>query len=207
VNFYPKIDTLYKRGEDFKVTDEFRRPEFAYVNEWLWMEKLDGSNISIVQDLNGTNWRGRTGRSQFTAEVQDYLQILCERWHSALVLKRIEYKLDSIELFGEVIGPKIQNGGIYSDKITSRFYDVRINNSLWLDWDSVIEYSRELDFIKPTYGVLPTKRIVDMVKAGFNTREGNREGPAEGIVAKTKIPLYNNNNDRLIWKLKTKDFV
>lgn len=204
--YYPKIQTLYNRGSDFKVTTELRRPEFGYINNWLWMEKLDGSNISIVQNNGGTNWRGRTPRSQFTKEVQNYLSLLCERWHETLVLKRIEYRLDSIEIFGEVIGPKIQNGEIYSDKITSRWYDIRVNNSLWLDWDHVIDYSRDLEFTKPRYGMLPLHRIRDMVQAGFNTAEGNREGPAEGVVAKTWVPLYNNNNDRLIWKLKTKDF-
>lgn len=207
--FYPKIQTLYTRDENFKVTDELRRPEFGYINNWLWMEKLDGSNISIhAHSLGegGAGWRGRTARSQFTREIQNHLELLVEQWKPKLLAKLDEYKLDSIELFGEVIGPKIQNGGLYLDKIGTRFYDVRVNNSLWLDWDQVIDYSRDLDFIKPRYGNLSTQRIVEMVKAGFNTAEGNRMAPAEGIVAKTWVPLYNNNNDRLIWKIKTKDF-
>jgi len=45
---YPKIETLFKRDETFRVTDKLRLPEFALVREWLVTEKVDGTNIRVV---------------------------------------------------------------------------------------------------------------------------------------------------------------
>ena len=36
---YPKIETLFNRGKDFTVdVESFRRPEFAIVSPWLWVQ-------------------------------------------------------------------------------------------------------------------------------------------------------------------------
>ncbi len=87
---YPKIDTLYERGEDFKVdATKIRRPEFAIPNGWLVTEKVHGCNVCVSLetakcggdncDDPGCEWvmrfNGRKENSQMptllTAHLQD----------------------------------------------------------------------------------------------------------------------------------------
>lgn len=198
---------MFNRNENFGVdTKSYRRPEFAHIDQWLWTEKLDGSNISIAASKFGTTWRGRTPNSQFNLEIVNHLNLRVEAWTGILDNVLNENKLDSIEFFGEVFGPNIQNGQKYASTINTKFFDIRVDQRLWLDWNTCREYSRVLGYEMPAFGLVGTNALVDMVREGFPTKESRHGGWAEGIVAKTPIPLYNNNNDRLIWKLKTKDF-
>ncbi|GAF90713.1 unnamed protein product, partial [marine sediment metagenome] len=57
----------------------------------------------------------------------------------------------------------------------------------------------------------PTEEIVELVKIRLPSTVAQREGgkehyPIEGIVARTKPLLFTRRGDRLIWKLKVKDF-
>src|SRR3972149_6496013 len=48
IHEYPKIDTLFERGEDFKVdVTRIRRPEFEIPQRWLVTEKGDGNNVRV----------------------------------------------------------------------------------------------------------------------------------------------------------------
>ena len=50
MNEYPKIPTLFKRGDDRKVIPfEWSEPEFDYLrdNSWEFTEKVDGTNIRV----------------------------------------------------------------------------------------------------------------------------------------------------------------
>lgn len=206
--YYPKIDTLFDRGEDFNVDlNRFRRPEFAFIGDWLVMEKLDGANISIYADRDGTKWRGRTSKANFIPDITNHLNLLVESWHDPLQAKIAEHKLDSLEIFGEVYGPKVQAGGIYSTEIKTKFYDIRVNQNLWLDHATLLKYALELGFGVPQTGFADLNKIIYDVSHGFETFEkGGTGGIAEGLIAKTEVPLYNNAGKRLIWKLKHKDF-
>jgi len=46
---YPKIETVYERGDDFRVdSTRVKRPEFRMLFPWHLTEKIDGTNIRIV---------------------------------------------------------------------------------------------------------------------------------------------------------------
>lgn len=208
-NHYPKIDTLYVRDDDFKVSpfSEVRHPEFLYIKDWLWMEKIDGSNISIVDNVYGTFWRGRTDNANFTKEVVAALNSEVTRLSDGLDTIRREHGLDSIEVFGEIYGPKIQSGGIYSDSIRTTYYDIRIEENLWLGHEDFIKNAEFLNLKVPAHGVESLDRLVSLASSGFDTLEsGGTGGRSEGIIAKTLRPLYMNDGNRLMFKLKTKDF-
>jgi len=62
---YPKMETLFVRDENFKVTNKIRCPEFANIKEWLVTEKIDGTNIRIIYTTEGKVLiRGRTDVAQ-----------------------------------------------------------------------------------------------------------------------------------------------
>ena len=58
--------------------------------------------------------------------------------------------------------------------------------------------------IVPVLGGGTLGDLVRIVKAGFNSRWG--DFPAEGIVARPKVELIARNGQRIITKLKHKDF-
>lgn len=215
VEYFPKIDTLFKRDKKtFNViTDQFTRPEFAEHTSWLVNEKLDGANISISasKDENGNvtvEWRGRTERAQFDKFSVAHLGKRVDDWHDRLEKILSDNDLGQIEFFGELLGPKVQKGGIYRSEPDTVFYDVRVGGRLWLPWTAVQDYAVHLDYNVPFYDYgWSIDGIVDFVQNGFDTFEDQGTGgQAEGLICKTNIPLYNNAGKRLVFKLKTIDF-
>lgn len=40
VLYSPKTETLFNRGDNFEVTDKFRKPEFGLVKDWTFYERV-----------------------------------------------------------------------------------------------------------------------------------------------------------------------
>ena len=62
---YTKIETLFSRdmeGTKKLVEGDFRNEtvEFLKDNEWVFTEKIDGSNIGIVWDGHQVSYQGST---------------------------------------------------------------------------------------------------------------------------------------------------
>ncbi len=136
----------------------------------------------------------------------------------------------SITLYGEGYGGGIQKGGSeYTSKtkggaVSFRLFDVLVGET-WLRRDDVEDVSKKLGIrtvpllLVPDYaspgGVVGSTRpvlenVVDFVHSGIKSivaqEEGTESYQAEGIVAFTSEPLYNNRGQRLQFKLKTADF-
>ena len=125
-----------------------------------------------------------------------------------------------IVLYGEGYGARIQKGGgnyRRDGDVSFRLFDVLIG-STWLRRADVEDVARQLD-IKPVPrvdadGIHPLWTIDECVAlvtsfGGLRSTVAREEGTpsfAEGIVAFTDPPLFNGRGQRLIWKLKTKDF-
>lgn len=89
---FPKIETLYDRGDDFKVdTGRVRRPEFLVPSSWIVTEKIDGTNVRVSLEYQegeappvgvgprsegewAVRFYGRTENSQMPTFLLDYLQ-------------------------------------------------------------------------------------------------------------------------------------
>jgi hypothetical protein len=84
---YPKIETYFNRGDDHKVTNEVRCPEFKQISHWLVTEKIDGTNIRVSLELDERvtpslddtfGWRvrfyGRTSAAQIPTFLLTHLQ-------------------------------------------------------------------------------------------------------------------------------------
>ena len=135
-----------------------------------------------------------------------------------------------ITLYGEGYGGGIQKGGSeYTSKtkggaVSFRLFDVLVGET-WLRRDDVEDVAMNLNIrtvpllLVPDYaspgGVVGSTRpvlsnVVDFVHSGIKSivaqEEGTEGHQAEGIVAFTEEPLYNNRGQRLQFKLKTADF-
>ncbi len=121
-----------------------------------------------------------------------------------------------ITLYGEGYGAGIQTGGGYNKDKTFRLFDVLVGET-WLSRENVEDVARQLDIFcaplippHPDLAAWSFSGLTAFVKNGFLSsvafEEGEEKTLAEGIVAQTKIPLFNSRGQRLMFKLKTKDF-
>lgn len=209
---YSKIETLFDRDGSFKVdTRRFRRIEYSFITSWDVTEKIDGMNVRIRYDKEGHEFNGRTDAANLNKDMRAILgEVADNSDHYARDIMR-DFSLDSLTVFGELYGPKIQNGGRYGSSLAFAVFDMLINDSVWLDNKSV-EFNcvrMGLDMV-PNLGTMVTDDIVEMCRAGFvsvMSEDSVKNGLiAEGVIAKPPVPLYTQNGDRVIWKLKHKDF-
>ena len=215
---YPKIETLFKRDENFKIIDEIRLPEFENIKKWLITEKIDGTNIRIIYTPDDKLLiRGRTDKASIPTFLLEELQ-------NMFTVEKVKAILDNpIEkglcLYGEGYGAKIQKGGGNYNKGNSyRLFDVWIDGC-WLEWDSVIEIAERLGIkTVPTAGLTTIKDAISLVKRGNKelndhrlysgvARDENKIGIlAEGIVARAYPTMLFRRGNPIKWKLKVKDY-
>ena len=211
---YPKIETLYKRGDNFGVdVSTLRLPEFAVIDSWIVTEKIDGMNIRVeVSDSGDITFGGRTDRAQLPATLVTYLQKTFNSDTMAPFLQDIGN--ESATLFGEGYGAKIQKGGIYRSDQAFRLFDVRVGD-WWLKQDSVSGIASEIRIgIAPVISVIGRKlypKSLECLKdilenSRVAEQDGGSGGLSEGIVARSAPMLFDRRGNRMMWKLKMKDF-
>lgn len=207
---YPKIETLFKRDENFEVTDEIRLPEFENIKKWLITEKIDGTNIRIIYTPDDKLLiRGRTDRASIPTFLLEELQKM-------FTINKVKAILNNpikqgLCLYGEGYGAKIQKGGGNYNKGNSfRLFDIWIDGC-WLEWDSVEEIAGQLAIgTVPTFGIRDIKSAVNIVKNGSMSMVAEEENgkfvPFEGIVARAYPTVLFRRGNPIKWKLKVKDY-
>ena len=211
---YPKIPTLFTRDpKTHKVNvGEYSHPVFGTIDKWDVYEKIDGMNIRIIWEIpscfkNGVlTFGGRTDNAQIPAKLLPYLN----EHFTVETMKGAFPECDFVTIFGEGYGAGIQNGGKYNPEQRFRVFDVMVGE-WWLKPEDVDDVAQKLDIrIAPRIGLLPLSFAVERARAGclslVDVAEGEQRN-AEGIVARPVEQLYFRNGDRVMWKLKTKDFV
>lgn len=177
-------------------------PEFAYLSrcEWLLTEKIDGTNIRVIWDGEKVRFGGKTDNAQMPIFLLDKLVELFP------ADKFAEY--DPMCLYGEGYGAKIQKGGgnYIADGVDFALFDVLIGE-WWLKWEDINDVASKLSIdVVPTiedHG-LPLHDAVELCKRGLQSSFGDFQ--AEGIVARTLVDLKTRRGDRIMAKLKCKDF-
>ena len=112
---YEKIDTLYVRdttGTKKLIEGKFRDStvEFLAPCEWIWTEKVDGTNIRVYWDGHIVTFGGRTDNASIPAELVTRLNELFGGEANAQMFEQMFGEKEVI-LFGEGYGRKIQKGG------------------------------------------------------------------------------------------------
>lgn len=204
---YHKIQSIYKRepdGNRYLLEGEFSTPEFEYLQncQWTYTEKIHGTNIRVIWDrvTQKVEFKGRTDKAQIPQHLLDKLLLLFP-WGNFVTL----YPEMSMCLYGEGFGLKIQSGGKYiSDDCSFILFDVKIGH-WWLKRDDVNKISDELMIMDvPLVGTGTLSEMVQIVKNGLPSFWG--DFPAEGIVARPTVELKARSGERIITKIKHKDF-
>ena len=206
---YHKIQTVFKRNPETKfktlLEGDYSLPEFKFLkdNTWVFTEKIDGTNIRIhkIPELKLPAFGGRTENAQIPT-------FLYEKLNSIFVNDMLHQTFPdcTVTLYGEGYGAKIQSKGkqYIPDGVDFVLFDVQIND-WWIKREDVEDIGEKLGLkVVPIIGEGNLDDMVALCKQRFNSKWGMFE--AEGIVARPKIELKTRSGDRIITKLKFKDF-
>lgn len=217
---YPKIDTLYNRDErHFVIAGSLRRREFDIIKGWTLTEKIHGRNTRVTLFDNGeVEYGGKTDSAEIPPTLLEYL----ERTFSPEVLKAALWLPNktipkAATIYGEGYGPKMMPGsGIYRKDVSFRLFDCLIegtDGSWWLERSGIEDVARKLGIKSvPIIGYIEylpkTAQILHrLLGESVVAREESGTGAVpEGVVAQSDPPVYDKKGNRLMWKLKMKDF-
>jgi len=207
---YHKIDTVYKRDPENKMKTllegEFSTPAFEYLrhNEWVFTEKVDGTNIRVMWDGKTITFNGKTDNAQLPMHL---IQALQNMFDTTPMRRKFADKFGvegEVCLYGEGYGPKIQGGGKYREDHSFVLFDILIGK-WWLQREDVVDISDFFDIdIVPVIGSGDISDMVVRTRNGFKSQWG--DFTAEGIVARPSTELIDRNGRRIITKIKYKDF-
>lgn len=205
---YHKIETIYKRDENTKKLNEneFRNEtvEFLKNNEWEFTEKIDGTNIRIYWDGHKVQYFGRTDKAQIPSQLMNFL---IEKFGGDTNEEMFEQMFGEKEvtLIGEGYGAKIQAvGGDYRSDNSFALFDVIIDD-IYLSRESVQSIANALNIeTVPVVFYGDLQKGIDYVKTKPNSLIGTAK--SEGLVARPKQELLDRLGNRIIVKIKVRDF-
>lgn len=210
---YPKIQSLFKRDPVTKkiIFGEYVNPavEFLAENQWFFTEKIDGMNCRIMWDGYAVQFRGRTDRAEFNKKQTQFLEETFLGEDNAQLFEQIFGK-NQVILYGELYGAGIQKGGNYRKDIGFILFDVLIEGDehhlWWLERHNVEEVGKSLGLdVVPVLLTGTIKDGLSFVESHINSSIGT--AILEGIVGQPLIPLIQRNGERIIVKIKGRDFV
>lgn len=209
---YPKIQTVWLRDpKTFHRTlleGEWALPEFKFLRacEWEWTEKVDGTNIRIAFDgmANSVQFAGRTDRAQIPGRLYARLRELFppEKMSATFGAERVT-------LYGEGYGAGIQKpiGACYlADAQDFILFDVRIGE-WWLERENVAGIAGALGIrVVPVVGYGTLDQAIDRVRRGYPSTLAEGRCTSEGLIVRPTAELRTRAGDRIISKIKHKDF-
>lgn len=204
---YHKIQTVWLRdpatNHKTLLEHQWAEPEFAYFanNEWVFTEKVDGTNIRVMIEPERIQFGGKTDASSIPA-------FLIERLQERFLTQRDrlhEMFPDGACLYGEGYGARIQKGGgNYRADPDFVLFDVKVGD-WWLQREAIEDIAGKLALdIVPIVGRGSLHDMIEQVRSGYTSHWGHFA--AEGIVARPSCELKTRSGDRIITKIKAKDF-
>lgn len=200
---YPKIQTIFKRDiRKNLLMNDYSTQEFYILRNATWVvtEKINGTNICIKIDKNGDWCFGNHG-----SQIPTNLINLCIQKFNKEIIKST-FENVNVDLYFEGYGKGIQesDGSKYSNEVNITLLDICIND-IWLTRQSCEEIANKFKVdIVPFIAFCSFPDIIDLVQTGFKSKLGDLM--AEGIVAKPIGDLRTRTGDRIITKLKYRDF-
>lgn len=212
---YHKIQSVFMRDQRGRIIDgQYTCPEFAYLADlrWVFTEKVDGTNIRLSYDgspaFAGNEHAyiaGRTDNAQLPPHLLARLVDLMRTMPLAAVFGDSP---TDVVLYGEGYGAKIQKGGgnYLPDRCDFVLFDVKVG-TWWLTRDNVADVAGRLGIeAVPVLGTGTLADAVDLCRKGFPSQRWPGVTLAEGIVARPEVELFTRRGDRIITKVKAKDF-
>jgi len=208
---YHKIETLFERdmeGTKKLIKGKFRNECVEYLkdNEWIFTEKVDGTNIRIFWDGHKVTFGGRTENAQLPGGVVERLQELFLNNETEELLEQ-KFGENEVIFFGEGYGGKIQKGSGYKNTQDFILFDILVGET-WLKREDVEELAKSFNLdVVPVVLEGTLDEAVKYVEGRPMSIIGeNIDKEMEGLVGTPKARLTDFRGNRIIVKIKTCDF-
>ena len=211
---YHKIKTVWKRDPENKyktlIEGAWATPAIEFLKdcEWFWHEKVDGANIRItyfpVEDI--IQVKGRTEKAEIPLFLLDAIldKIDNDLFQDAFDMDRVTDA--PITLYGEGFGKKIQKVGHFYGEPDFCLFDITIGDFSFMEQNFVEEIAANMGLQQaPLRGFGTLQSAIDMIQH-TELRSSWGDFPIEGFVLRPIIDLYDRNGNRIIGKIKKKDF-
>lgn len=203
---YPKIYGPYQRhvsGPLRNRLDEsaWSSPVLEYLqhNEWIFTEKVDGTNIRVGWDGHRVSFGGRTDNAELPGRLTP---VLVETFREELFEQT--FGDTPATLYGEGYGHGIQKGKLYRDDCPFVLFDVLVGG-FWLQRANVEDVAAKLGIAAVPVVLTGTLHDgIKLVRDGLDSAWG--PFPAEGIVGVPSNGLLDRAGKRIAVKIKRKDF-
>lgn len=208
---YHKIQTVFKRDEKTKhiIEGEYTLSEFEYLkdNQWVWTEKVDGTNTRVMWNGENVVFGGKTDDAQMPMHLLYKLQELFEGTaKKQLFIEQFGAEPTEVCLYGEGYGSKIQSAGkLYiPDGHDFVLFDVKVGD-WYLQRQDVEQIAKHFGIgIVPIVGTGTLTEAIEQVRAGMKSTWG--DFTSEGLVLRPATELKTRKGERLITKIKHRDF-
>lgn len=211
---YYKIQTVYhrdlKNNPKHLLEGHWSLPEFEFLsnNNWVFTEKVDGTNIRICLEDTTLTFKGRTDAAQLPSKLFNTLN---NKFNQSK-LREVFTENSLVVLYGEGYGAGIQKAGkLYRENQDFVLFDVAVyepfngNTPIYLERSNVEDVGHKLGIdVVPIIGRGTLYDAINIVKSGFTSTWGDFE--AEGIVARPETELRTQRGSRIITKIKCRDF-
>ena len=205
---YTKIPNIYKReefGKNKLIEGEFSSPELEYLvgNKWVWTEKVDGTNIRVMWDGHAVTFGGRTEKAQIPTHLVNKLNELFGGTNKEEIFEQ-KFGETPVILFGEGYGEKIQTGGGKYGPVNFILFDA-FCGGMWLKRESVEDIAHTFNIrCVPIVGEGNLLSAVEYVRK--HPKSALKEDEMEGIVCRPLHELSDRRGNRIIVKIKCRDF-
>ena len=205
---YTKIPNIYKRetyGNNKIIEGDYSTPELRLLSQidWEWTEKVDGTNIRVIWDGHNVSFAGRTDKAQIPDHLLAKLEELFGGTNKEEIFEQNFGEKEAI-LFGEGYGEKIQKGGGLYGPVNFILFDVMVDG-VWLDRSNArnVAWAFSIDFV-PFIGIGSLREAVEYIKD--HPKSLLKDDVMEGIVGRPMCELQDKNGNRIIVKIKCRDF-
>lgn len=210
MKYYHKIENIFNRdieGTKKLILGDFRSETVKALNdiEWVCTEKIDGTNIGIVWNGHEVSYIGRTERSDIPPRLKAFLDSKFHDDYSETIFEQLFGEKQAI-LFGEGYGGKIQKGSHYSEDEDFILFDVYfLESDIYSNREFVEVVAKALDVkIVPIAFVGKLHDAVRYIRK--QPQSFLSENVMEGVVARPRVELRDNQGKRIIVKIKVADY-
>jgi hypothetical protein len=200
---YERIRNIFKRDSSTGKVDfgNFAQAEFEYLRncQWNWTEKVDGMNVRVILET-GLDVRGRSDRAQMPEPLMKRLH---NEFDTEEVLEKTSAYGEGLCLYGEGFGADIQRGGRYGEQSFVMF-DAMTNYG-WASRRDMFDIAEKLHVeVVPQIFQGTIDNAIFIVTHGLVSVYGDFF--AEGLVGRPVNELRDRQGNRIITKVKHRDF-
>lgn len=232
MHYYPKILAPFKRETNkSKYVNEslWSKPEFKMLKEveWVWTAKADGTSIKLYWNGDKVQFFGHTDKSQLSKLTLDYLNKTFGTPEAESVFESL-YGSNEVNVYGEFCSKEMNEDYGHPNGMFYVFDVQNATSGKWWDRNSVVEFADSFDIqavpimLKGT--IDEAVRFVRLANRTWNkdfktsyfisTNEKSylvdcpffESAKLEGLVGRLPYELLDANGERIITKVKCKDY-